>query len=325
MTSWKDRRVLVTGGAGFIGHRLVLKLVDEGAEVIVADDLSKGKEANLRPVIDKIDLLRDDLLQDENAKAAMKRVEVCFHLAARIGGIGYFHKTPALSLRDNTIITLNLWDAAVQNDTEMVYLSSSMVFERTSNFPTSETAIRESPPPLTGYGFSKLTGEYIATTYYEQFGTKYLIVRPFNAYGPGEVAGDYPGYAHVIPDLAQKALSGQYPLEILGAGNQIRSYTYVDDIADAILFLTERTKNDDFNIGTGRETRVIDLARMIWSLCGRKEKFAVTTLPGYQYDVQKRVPDITKIRSMGWTPKVPLEQGLASTVEWVRARRSRSS
>ncbi|MBS7622847.1 NAD-dependent epimerase/dehydratase family protein [Candidatus Bathyarchaeota archaeon] len=138
-----------------------------------------------------------------------------------------------------------------------------MVFERAQVFPIPERAIVESPPPLTGYGFSKFFSEYLARTYWEEFGVPYVIGRPFNAYGPGEEAGDYLGYSHVIPDLARKVLSGQYPLEILGPGNQTRSYTYVDDVADGLIFIAEHAENDDFNIGTGVETTVLDLAKMI--------------------------------------------------------------
>ena len=246
MSRWKDKAVLVTGGAGFMGHRLVAKLLALGAKVTVVDDLSKGNKRNLEPYLNKVRFLQADLLNPSVAKDWLKGHEVCFHLAAKIGGIGYFHKTPATSLRDNSIMNLNLWDAAVDTDTKMVCLSSSMVFERTSIFPTPESAIEISPPPMSGYGFSKLVAEYIARTYHEEFGVKYVIVRPFNAYGPGEMPGEYVGYAHVIPDLIRKTLTGQHPLEIMGSGKQTRSYTYVDDVADGILYVTERIENEDF-------------------------------------------------------------------------------
>jgi nucleoside-diphosphate-sugar epimerase len=312
------KRVLVTGGAGFIGHRLVRKLVTLGAAVVVADDLSKGAARNLQEVSDRIEFTTSNLLDIEAARKIMKNTEICFHLAAKIGGIGYFHKTPAESLRDNSIMNFNIWEAARDAETKIVCLSSSMVFERATAFPTPESALEMTPPPLTGYGFSKLVAEYIARTYHEQYGVDFLIVRPFNAYGPGEVAGDYVGYAHVIPDLIRKTLSGQYPLEILGSGRQTRSYTYVDDLAEAIVYTTERYENADFNIGNGVETSVLELARRIWNLCGRKEPFQVKNLPGYTYDVQRRVPDVSKILATGWRPRVSLDQGLSLTLEWIR-------
>jgi UDP-glucose 4-epimerase len=318
MTAWRDKRVLVTGGAGFIGHRLVAKLVELGATVRVVDDLSKGTSKNLEGLFDKIEFRNDNLLEPGIAKKLLDDVGICFHLAAKIGGIGYFHKTAASSLRDNSIMNFNLWDAARDHDVKMVCLSSSMVFERAKIFPTPENALHESPPPMSGYGFSKLVAEYIAKTYHDEFGIKYLIIRPFNAYGPGETAGDYVGYAHVIPDLVKKTISDQYPLEILGSGTQTRSYTYVDDIADAIIYLTERCENDDFNIGTGVETSVLDLAKKIWLMCGREEEFAVKKTSPFEYDVQKRVPDISKILKLGWRPRMDLDEGLKNTVQWLR-------
>jgi UDP-glucose 4-epimerase len=320
MNFWSNKRVLVTGGAGFIGHRIVAKLVDLGANVTVLDNLSKGTQDNLRGVLGRIEFRNDDLLEPGVPKKLLEGVEICFHMAAMIGGIGYFHRTPAESLRNNSLMNLNLWDAARGTHAKMVCLSSSMVFERTIHFPTPESALETSPPPLTGYGFSKLVAEYIARTYHEQYGVRYVIVRPFNAYGPGETPGDYVGYAHVVPDLIRKTLSGQYPLEILGSGEQTRSYTYVDDVAEGIIYVTEHCENDDFNIGTGIETSVLDLAEKIWRLCGRKEPFQVTRNPGFEYDVHKRVPEVTKILKVGWRPKVTLDEGLSKTIGWLERR-----
>lgn len=315
---WLDKKILVTGGAGFIGSRVVAQLVRMGASVRVVDDLSKGEASNLAEVTDKIEFVQGDLLDISIARQCLKDSEVCFHFAAKIGGIGFFHKYPATSIRDNTLINLNLWDVAKDTGTKMVCVSSSMVFERTDTFPTPETAVESSPPPLTGYGISKLITEYISRTYYDEFSVPYLIMRPFNAYGPGENPGDWVGYAHVIPDLVNKTLSGQYPLEILGSGKQVRSYTYVDDMADGIIFAATHAENNDFNIGTGVETTIIQLAELIWKLCGREEPLKFKHLPAFRYDVQKRVPEISKITKLGWESKTALEQGLRNTIEWFR-------
>ncbi len=317
---WKNKKVLVTGGAGFIGSRVVSRLVESGASVKVVDNLSKGESANLEKVIDKIEFQQFDLLKPENAEKALKDIDICFHFAAVIGGIGYFHKYPATSVRNNAILNLNLWDAAKKNKPKMICLSSSMVFERTKVFPTPEKEVEKSAPPLTGYGFSKLVSEYISRTYFDEFGIPFVIARPFNAYGPGETPGDYTGYSHIIPDLVKKILSGQYPLEILGSGEQTRSYTYVDDLADAIIFIAENGKNDDFNIGTGLETSVKELAEKIWKICEIKKEFKIKNIPSFQYDVQKRVPDISKITSLGWKPKVDLDTGLKITVDWLKGK-----
>lgn len=318
MNYWTDKRVLVTGGAGFIGRGLVSRLAKAGAKVTTVDDFSKGSEETVSR-LESVRLIKGDLLRKQIAKKAMVGQEVCFHLAARIGGIGYFHRSPATILRDNSIMNFNVWDAAKSQDTKMVCLSSSMVFESAQKFPSCESDLKSTPPPVTGYGFSKLVSEYIAKTYHEEFGTSFLILRPFNAYGPGEAPGEYVGYSHVIPDLIRKALSGAYPLELLGDGNQTRSFTYVDDVTDAIIFLAERYTNEDFNIGSSNEVSITNLAKKVWELCGRRERFLTKSVPGYVGDVARRVPDLTKIRSTGWTPKVQLNEGLLNTVAWLKA------
>lgn len=320
MSFWLEKRVVVTGGAGFIGHRIVRKLVDLGARITVIDDLSKGAQENLDGLLDRIDLIQKDLLDPEVTRDVLKDCEICFHLAARIGGIGYFHRLPATILRDNSIMNFNLWDAASSSNTKVVGLSSSMVFERVGIFPTPEEAVEKSPPPKTAYGFSKLSTEYVAKAYYDQFGVGYVIARPFNAYGPGEAPGDYVGYAHVIPDLVRKIFSGEYPLEILGSGKQTRCYTYVDDIADGIIYVAEKGENDIFNIGTSSETSVLELAEMIWKLSGRTEAFRVEHVPAYEDDVERRAPDTSKATSLGWVPRVNLNEGLERTVKWLRPR-----
>jgi UDP-glucose 4-epimerase len=318
LSNWKAKKVLVTGGAGFIGHRLVARLFDLGADISVLDDLSKGSHQSLAPYLNEIRFIQTDLLNSAVAKDALDGCQVCFHLAAKIGGIGYFHKMPATILRDNSIMNFNLWDSAAKLDVKMVCLSSSMVFERATTFPTSETAVEACPPPKSGYGFSKLLSEYIARTYYEEFGVKYVIARPFNVYGEGELPGEYVGYAHVIPDLIEKVLRGQYPLEILGSGEQTRCYTYVDDVVDGMLFVADTKENDDFNIGTNMETTVIELAERIWRLCERKEPLKFKHVPGFRDDVQRRVPDVSKMMRLGWNPKTTLDEGLKKTIDWAK-------
>jgi len=319
---WRGKKVLVTGGAGFLGSHLVEKLLELRAIVIVVDNLSKGSTKNIEKYFSSpnFKFLNKDITTRDSVKGLLKDIDVCFHLAARIGGIGYFHRYPATILRDNTLMTINLWDEAVNANTDikMVYISSSMVYERTNIFPTPESALERIPPPLTSYGFSKLVGEYIAKAYYEEFGIPYIIVRPFNIYGPGEEPGDYVGYAHVIPDLIKKILSGQYPLEILGTGDQTRCFTYVTDAVEGILLVTEQAVNDDFNVGSDEEVKIKDLARLLWRICGRKESFKIKCLPSFKYDVKRRVPDVTKVKKLGWSPKVKLEEGLKKVVEWYR-------
>jgi nucleoside-diphosphate-sugar epimerase len=324
MNKWVERRVLVTGGLGFIGFNLVKKLISLGSKVVIVDDLSKGSTNYLSEVKNyknknilfvKRDLSKElvkDIIRNES-------IDIVFHLAAKIGGIKYFHKYPATILRDNALITINVFESVCNSNVEkIIYFSSSMVYERSTVFPLSEDLLTKIPPPITSYGFSKLAGEYIAKAYNEEYGVKYVIVRPFNVYGPGELPGEEPGLAHVIPDLVKKVIEGQYPLEIFGTGEQSRSFTYISDLVDGVLLVAEKAVNDDYNIGNDEEVKIIDLARLIWNICERKEPFAVKHLQPFKYDVQRRMPDISKIKCLGWRPKVKLEEGLKYYIAWYK-------
>lgn len=316
-------KVLVTGGAGFIGHSVVAELLSMGHEVRVADNLSKGLNTELD--MGRIDFRQVDLLDMAAAESALEGIEYCFHFAARIGGIGYFHRYPAAILRDNTLMTFNLLDGARKTEAfrKMIYISSSMVFERTAHFPSKEEDIFSSPPPITQYGFSKLVGEYQCRAYNEQYGMKYAIFRPFNAYGPGEAPEDEGGYAHVIPDLVKKMfIDRQYPVKIMGDGSQVRAYTYATDIAYAVSHfgMEQKSDNEDFNVANPAAHTVSDIATRIWAMRDMGKPLHFEYVKSFKDDVQKRVPDASKIRGVfGWEAKVGLDEGLKNTVEWILA------
>lgn len=314
----KTTKVIVTGGAGFIGSEVVNQLLGKGYQVRIADDLSK-KEAQ---VPSNCEFLRMDLTDKNQALKAMQNMDYCIHLAAKIGGIGYFHKYPATILSENNKIYAAVFEAAVAKKIKrIIYLSSSMVFESTNNFPSKEEDIYTIPPPVSSYGFSKLVGELYCRAFKEELGLNYTIIRPFNAYGINETPGDEVGYAHVIPDLIKKILSGQYPLEILGDGKQTRCFTHVSDIAKGIILAMESPKaiNEDFNIGLEKEIKIIDLAKLIFKLCKINKPFKVKFGPTFQYDIQRRMPSSKKAgKILGWKPKRKLEKELPMIIEWVK-------
>ncbi len=317
-------KVLVTGGAGFIGSEVIRQLLDKGYRVRVADDLSK-KEAgggSVTKVPPDCEFFKVNLTDKDQALKAMHGMDYCIHLAAKIGGIGYFHKYPATILSENNKMYSSVFEAAAEKRIKrIIYLSSSMVFESTNIFPSKETDILKIPPPISSYGFSKLMGEWYCHAFKDQYGLKYSIIRPFNAYGINEKPEQEIGYAHVIPDLINKILDGQYPLELLGDGNQTRCFTHVSDIAKGIIMVMESNKaeNQDFNIGSEKEIKMINLAKIIFKLCKVKKPFKLKFMAGFKYDIKRRVPSSKKIREiLGWKEEKKLEKELPKIIEWVK-------
>lgn len=314
----KNIKVLVTGGAGFIGSEVVKQLLEKGYQVRVADDLSK-KEAL---VPKNCEFVKIDLTDRKTTSKVMEDIDFCIHLAAKIGGIGYFHKYPATILSENNKMYSSVFEAAVERKIKrIIYLSSSMVFESTDTFPSKETDILKIPPPVSSYGFSKLVGEWYCRAFSDEYSLKYSIIRPFNAYGINEKPEEEVGYAHVIPDLIKKILDGQYPLELLGNGNQTRCFTHVSDIAKGIIMVMEsgKAENEDFNIGSKKEIKMIDLAKMIFKLCKVSKPFKVKFVAGFKHDIKRRVPSSKKIREiLGWKEKRRLEKELPEIIEWIK-------
>ena len=313
-------KVLVTGGCGFIGSEVVKQLLADNYQVRIADDLSKP-ESRLKA---KCEFLRLDLTDKKAADKAFSGMDACINLAAKIGGIGYFHKYPATILSENNKIYSATFSAAVKHKIKrMVYVSSSMVFESTSKFPSKEADINIIPPPVSAYGFSKLSGEWYCRAFWDEYRLPYSICRPFNAYGINEYPGEEIGYAHVIPDLAKKILRKDFPLKILGSGRQSRSFTHVTDLAGGIIAIMEspRAKNEDFNLASSREIKIIELAKLLWKLSGRKEKLQIKQIPGFTYDIQRRSPDPSKAKKLlGWETKIKLEDGLIEVIDWLKSK-----
>lgn len=316
-------RVLVTGGAGTIGAAVVRRLLaDPAYEVRVSDQrpapqwMREGCEVHT-----------GDLRVLEEARTATRGCEQVIHLAAIVGGIANFHKLPHTLTEVNNALYNAVVRAALDVEVKrFVYVSSSMVFERAQLFPTPEEYLRDCPVPISAYGFSKLTGEVYCRAAHEEHGLPYTICRPFNAYGPGEVPDAEPGIAHAVPDLIEKVISGQRPLQIFGSGEQTRTLTHVEDIADGIVTAMSSPAglNEDFNISASRELTVAEIAALIWQACGEDPgELELEHLPTFAVDVQRRWPSVEKARRLlGWEARIPLEQGLASTVEWLRELRA---
>ena len=312
-------RVLVTGGAGTIGGAVVRRLLRDGEWDVRVSDQREAPDW----MSEACEVHTGNLLELEEARAAVDGCARVVHLAAIVGGIANFHRLPHTLLEVNNGLYNAVFRAALDEQVErLVYVSSSMVFERATQFPTTEAHLLDCPAPRSAYGFSKLAGEVYCRALHAEHGLAYSICRPFNAYGPGEMPEDEPGIAHMVPDVIRKVLAGQRPLEIFGSGEQTRTLTHVDDIADGVVTAMAHPagENEDFNISASDERTVADIARIIWEACGEQpEDFALEHKPSFEVDVQRRWPSVEKAeRLLGWRARIGLPEGIAGTVEWLR-------
>jgi UDP-glucose 4-epimerase len=330
-------KILVTGSAGFIGGYVVEELLRRGHAVVGLDNYSKygrvRRSYDSHPAYSFVegDARDVDLLQ--------RLLADCDHFvagAAMIGGISYFHSYPYDLLATNERIVAASCDAAVKAHEEgrlvkVTYMSSSMVFESASEFPSYEGQELAIPPPRSSYGLQKLAMEYFARAAYDQYGLPFTIVRPFNCVGIGEtrarsevevLSGNVQlAMSHVVPDLVQKVVKGQDPLHILGSGEQVRHYTYGGDLAVGIATAIEHPDalNEDFNMSTATSTTVVELAEKIWRRLRPGVAFRSVSDPPFEHDVQRRVPSVEKAkRVLGFEARTSLDEMLDEVVPWIQ-------
>jgi nucleoside-diphosphate-sugar epimerase len=330
-------KTLVSGSAGFIGGYVVEELLRRGHEVVGVDNFSKyGKVAKSYDDDPHYRLVEGDARDTDLMTDLLRDCDHFIAGAALIGGISYFHVYAYDLLATNERIIAASCDAAIKAHStgqlqKVTYLSSSMVFESTTTWPSVEGDERKVPPPLSSYGFQKLAVEYFARAAWDQYQLPFTIARPFNCVGIGEsrALGDVEvdsgnvklAMSHVVPDLVQKVLKGQDPLHILGAGDQVRHYTYGGDLARGIVDAveSEQAHNEDFNLSTAESTTVLELAQLIWSkIKGSDVAFRYVSDPGFEHDVQKRVPDVDKAkRVLGFEATTSLSEMLDEVIPWI--------
>ena len=332
------KKVLLTGSEGFIGGYIVKELLDQGYYVVGIDNLSKyGQIIRSHSDNKNYKFIEGDIKDKNLLKENLIDSDYLIAGAAMIGGISYFHEFEYDLLSENEKIISSTVDTAIEVYKEnkklkrVIYLSSSMVFESTNIYPTKEEDLFNIPPPISSYGFQKLAVEYFARSAYSQYGLEYSIARPFNCVGIGEVKAKTKkdltenskklALSHVVPDLILKTLNYHGELEILGKGNQIRHYTYGEDLAEGIVTLLKHpnAKNDDFNLSTSESTTVSELAELIWNKIRPDDPFQLTHADSFEYDVQKRIPSTEKAKNLlQYEAKTSLSEMLDIVIPWIK-------
>ena len=315
-------RVLVTGGAGYIGSHLVDRLVALDHEVTVLDDLSTGNPANLAQSSKRIRFVENSILNDRLVDKLVRRAETVFHLAAGVG-VGNIVKDPLGALRTNTRGAENVIEACVQHDRRLLLASTSEIYGKTSKMPMSEDDDRllgSTTIPRWGYSTAKAIDEHLALAY-AAHGLRVSVVRYFNSFGPRI---DPRGYGSVIANLLRQALANE-PLTVHGDGNQTRCFTYIDDTIEGTLRagLDSRAEGKIFNVGNDRETTINELAALIIEMTGTRSvirRVSYEERYGKRFeDTKRRVPDVRRAEEvLGFRASVGLRDGLERTLQWWR-------
>lgn len=319
---YENKKVLVTGGSGFIGSHVVEMLVERGAQVRVATSrgLSETGQRNLAAVLDSVEIVEADLREVESAKKATEGQDFVINAAAKVAGMPYNKVHPATMFRDNMLIGMNVIEAARQTGCErFLVVSSACVYRRDCLIPTPETEGFVDEPEETniGYGWSKRMAEFVGRAYHQEHGMTVAIARPYNCFGPRDNFD--PEESHVIPGMINRFFGGENPFMIWGSGEQSRSFLYVKDFARGLLEVLEKyPKADPLNIGADEETKIKDLAYLIRDVAG------LNHIP-IEFDLSKPIGqprrhcDVTKAaEKIDWKPEYDLRRGLEETIAWYK-------
>jgi UDP-glucose 4-epimerase len=323
MSFYRNKKVLVTGGASFIGSHLVDQLVTAGAMVTVVDDLSSGKKENLELSMKKITFIEGDLRMQTVANQTTQGKDIVFHLANVHGGRGFIETHPG-ELVQNFMIDGNVFYYCHKNNVDRVCYTSSACAYPTSlqgadvtkqvRYLSEEMAdpFKEGAALADGeYGWAKFMGEMALKAYQKQFGVKGVSCRLFTVYGPRE------NESHAIIAFISRAMLRQDPYEIWGTGQQDRNFTYVDDIVDGLLLSAERiTDCRAVNIGTDEITKIIDAAKTVCRIVGHQpSRFSFD--PSKPEGVRIRAASIENQKEwLGWSPRTSFDDGIRKTIEW---------
>ena len=326
MSTWTNQKVLVTGGASFIGSQLVDQLIARGACVRVVDDLTSGRLENIAGHLGNghLEFRQADLREPGVARAAVEGVDTVFHLAADHGGRGYVEWHQAGTASNFLLDGLVFAEALKAKVKKVVFASSGCVYPNfLQSDPNEEVYLRED---LTAgpndadnmYGWAKLMAEFTLRAYSREHGLKSVSCRYFTVYGPRGVEN------HAVMAMIARAFVGQNPLEVWGDGRQIRNWTYIDDIVSGTLLAAERVDDGTaINLGTMERVRVLDAVKMVCDYTGHRAKIKLR--PDMPTGPLNRVADNSLAKKLlGWEPRVPFCEGVRRTADWYYKSKDRT-
>jgi UDP-glucose 4-epimerase len=309
-------KILITGGAGFIGSHLCEKYTKEGHTVLCLDNLINGNLVNIRQLLNyrNFKLINGDIRDFDLLEKIMRDVDVVFHLAAQIH-VDRSIIEPKLTYEINVLGTQNVLEASRMYDVgKIVHASSSEVYGSAEYTPMDERHPLNAPHP---YGASKIAADRMCYACMETYSMNICIMRSFNVFGPRQKDS---GYGGAISIFTKRAINGMSPI-IYGDGLQTRDYTYIEDIVRAYDLILNHNEpiREPLNFGTGKEVRIIDLANKIIDLCGRNGNVRPVHVEPRPGEVKRLVADITKAKNLlGWEPKYTLEESLKKFIDWYK-------
>jgi nucleoside-diphosphate-sugar epimerase len=319
------RRILVTGGSGFLGSGLVKALVRQGEAVRVFDDNSRGALRRLREVERDIEFVSGDIRDAAGVDAAMRGIDEVHHLAF-VNGTATFYSAPDLVLDVGVKGIVNVIDGCRHHGVgRLILASSSEVYQSPPRVPTDESAplvVPDPHNPRLSYGTGKIISEMMVINHGRKHFERVLIFRPHNVYGPDM------GFDHVIPQFAvrlkramEAKATGTIAFPIQGSGAETRSFCHVDDLVQGVVLMREKGEHlGIYHVGSAEEVSIADLARRMAKIAGRD--IALRASPVREGSTPRRCPDISKLAALGYRPRVPLDEGLPPTLKWYWAHES---
>ena len=316
------KKILITGGAGFIGSYLANRLVDENYEIDIVDNQLRGDYSRLDS---KVKIYNIDLTVASELNKLPKNYDWIFHLAA-VNGTGNFYTMQSKVFEVGVKSCLNIYDYFKYTDTSIIVASSAEVYQTPAVVPTDENVALTVPDvknPRYSYGGSKIFSELLVMNYGLDFFKKSIIFRPHNIYGPNM------GYKHVVPQIIKKIVDSKINqnnfIELIGSGNETRAFCYIDDLVDGLIILMEKGEDKQiYHIGNDDELSIFDLATKITNLIDNK----ISVRKGEQTHfggTMRRCPNILKMRKIGYEPKISIDIGLEKSVEWYLKNENKSN